>query len=341
MALLRRPRRSSAITGVGIYTADLMKTLDNGSVEYKEIEMQMDLNGGIVGALTNGLIRPFFQILAARKDVRIFHSTDDFCCFFFPLMRNNKKVLTFHHVVSGNDGDSKPLFAWRLISWIGIRWADAIIAISDQTCNEIVNKYGIDRNRILVVRNRLSDEYVTLGVEKKKYIGCVSTLIQRKNVDSLLRVFKEFADTYGMEEYTLKICGKGPEEAALRKLTHALGLEDRVEFLSNLTSEEVILFYNEASMIANPSLHEGFGRTTLEAQLCSAPVVYFRKAEIPEEVIRFAVPAEDESDFARKMYELLTDEELYNKVTEEGLEYARTFQGDMVEVLDLYKRLSA
>jgi len=340
VVLLRKPKASSATTGVGIYTDSVTRLMDENSIDYSEIELRMDLQEGFVPMLTDGFIRPFFQIMAARKGTKIFHSADDFSCFFFPLMRGNKKIVTFHHVTSSKDKDVRFHPAWRLTSWIGVRWADKVIAISEQTCNEIQSKYRVDKSKIVVISNKLSEDMLTLGVEKKRFIGCISTLMPRKNVGSLIKAFKEFRDTYGMDDYSLKICGKGQEEEALKKLVKDLGLEEKVEFISNLDRNELALFYNEASIIANPSMHEGFGRITLEAQLCSTPVVYFKNAAIPREVMRCAVPSEDEKDFASKMYELLTDSELYKKVVEEGLEYARSFQGQQMELINLYRELS-
>jgi len=341
VVLLRKPKTSSAKTGVGIYTDGVAKLLDNNAIEYGEIELRMDLHSGFERMLVDGFIRPFFQIMNARKDTKIFHSADEFSCFFFPLLRNNKKIVTFHHVVSEDDKDSRFPLAWKFVSWVGVRWADKIVAISEQTRDEILKKYKIDESKVVVISNKLTEDIRILSAEKKRYVGCVSTFAPRKNVGSLLRVFKEFRDSYGMDDYLLKICGKGPEEGMLRKLTKDLGLEGKVEFLSNLERNELVSFYSEASIIANPSMHEGFGRITLEAQLCSTPVVYFEKAEIPEEVTRRAVPSVDEKDFAFNMYKLLTDQEFYKKVVEEGLEHARSFQGQQAELIEIYRELSA
>jgi glycosyltransferase involved in cell wall biosynthesis len=302
--------------------------------------MRTNLQSGFIRMLTDGFIRPFFKTMDAKKYADIFHATDEFCCFYFPLLRKSKKVVTFHHVMSKDDRDSRFLLVWRLVAWMGVKRADKIVAISNQTRDEIMHRYGISADKIAVIPNKLPDNMVPLNVDKKNYIGCVSTLTSRKNLGALIRVFKVFQDTYGMDEYGLKICGKGPEERALRTLAENLGIDGKVEFISDLKDDELIRFYNEANLIANPSMHEGFGRITLEAQLCSTPVIFFKNAAIPEEVTKAAVPAEDESDFARNMYELLTNKELYVKVSQEGLEYARSFQGVPEELLDLYKELS-
>ncbi len=340
VVLLRRLKEPSAQTGIGAYTDNIVKLLEQNSVEYGEVEMRMDLHSGVFRMLADGIVRPFFNTMGAKNDTKVFHSVDELCCIFFPLIRKSKKVLTCHHLVSERDGDAVLLPAVRLAFWIGIRWADVVVTVSDQTRNEILSRYDIDGSKVIAIPNRLSEEFVTLNIEKKKYIGCVSSLIPRKNVGSLLRIFKEFREAYGMDEYRLRICGKGPEEEALKALAEDLGIRDAVDFISGLSMKELLLFYNEASIVANPSMHEGFGFATLEAQICSSPVVYFEDAEIPEEVVRFAVPARDESDFARIMHELLTDKEFYDKVVREGQEYAGSFRGAQDRLLELYKELS-
>lgn len=334
--LLRRARSTSANTGVDTYSNNIADLLEKNSMEYSEIGMILDLKKGIMHTIANGFIRPFFEVIKNRKDTDVFHATDDFCCLFFPLMNKSRKIVTFHHVINDDEKDTRFLFIWKLIAKIGIIWADDIIAISSQTKSEIMNKYKIDDSKITVISNSISKKFITLDVPNKKYIGCVTTLIARKNVHSLLRVFKLFKEMENTEEYTLKICGYGPEKESLIQTSKDLGIFDCVEFVSGLTDEEIILFYNEASVIATPSIHEGFGYTALESQLCSTPVVYFETSSVPEEVVRCAIPSKDEKDFAKNLHDLISDRKLYEDTVRRGNEYAKKFTAEQDNVLNLY-----
>lgn len=336
IVLLRRDRSTAKNTGVDVYANSIGSLLDENGIEYSEISMVMDLKGGSLNFLVNGLIKPFFSILKAVRKNDVFHATDDFCCIFFPIMWKKRKIVTFHHVISETDKDNKHYWFWRVVAKIGIRWADDIIAISSQTKKEIIETYGVDGSRIVVTPNGISKKFVTLDVDKKKYIGCTSTLMPRKNLHALLKIFKIFKGLPGTEGYTLKICGKGPEKDALMRTASELGIEEDLEILSDLSDDELVTFYNEAMVFANTSLHEGFGNMTLEAQICSTPVVYYRDADIPEEVVRFALPVDTDEEFAHRISDLIADPQMYADAVREGKEYADTFSGYPKGLLEVY-----
>ena len=172
-------------------------------------------------------------------------------------------------------------------------------------------------------------------------MGCVSILVQRKNVAALIRSFSKLTGMDGVSDVRLRICGKGPEKRSLDELTRSLGISDRVEFLSDLSEADLVKFYNSISVLANPSMHEGFGCVTLEAQRCSTPVVFFRDADIPEEVVRSAIPCDNEDDMAKKMHDLLTDAGQWEKIAREGKEYADSFGGEFSDTMvEIYRELA-
>jgi len=69
----------------------------------------------------------------------------------------------------------------------------------------------------------------------------------------------------------LEIAGEGPEEMALRTLTHTAGVADRVRFVGFVTDPE--RFLQELDIAAFPSLSESFCLAAAEAMSCGLPVV--------------------------------------------------------------------
>lgn len=69
------------------------------------------------------------------------------------------------------------------------------------------------------------------------------------------------------------IVGNGPEERRLRALAEGLGVADRVEFLGNLSREEVFRRLGECAVLVHPSLHDSGGMVCLEALGSGRPVV--------------------------------------------------------------------
>lgn len=73
-------------------------------------------------------------------------------------------------------------------------------------------------------------------------------------------------------------------EGPTAQLLDRLGLRDRVRFISNLTRQEVVEAYAEATICVTPSLYEGFGLPAAEAMACGAPVVVTDGGALPEVV---------------------------------------------------------
>lgn len=72
---------------------------------------------------------------------------------------------------------------------------------------------------------------------------------------------------------TLTMVGKGPAEAAWRKLARKLGIADRVRWIDWLPHDEVEALYASHDVLLFPSLHDSGGLVLLEAMSRGLPVV--------------------------------------------------------------------
>ncbi len=98
--------------------------------------------------------------------------------------------------------------------------------------------------------------------------------------------------------------------------------------------------YNSFDVFVLPSEWEGFGLPILEAQRCGVPVIVREDAHIPAEVSKCCLKASSEEDMADKIYELLTDADLRQSMTEQGLEYTQQFAWERTahETLKVYEQ---
>ncbi len=71
----------------------------------------------------------------------------------------------------------------------------------------------------------------------------------------------------------LVIVGVGPLEPQLRALVTSLGLEAAVRFERFVGHDTLVRWYQRATVVAVPSVFEGFGLSAVEAQSCGACVV--------------------------------------------------------------------
>ena len=96
----------------------------------------------------------------------------------------------------------------------------------------------------------------------------VGRLVHYKGVEFLIRAM---ADT----KARLRIVGTGPLEDSLRNLAREKGLADRVEFLGQVSEQDLIAHYHACDVFALPSItnQEMFGLVQLEAMACRKPVI--------------------------------------------------------------------
>jgi len=69
----------------------------------------------------------------------------------------------------------------------------------------------------------------------------------------------------------LLLVGDGPQRTVVQEQVDALALTERVRFLGQVESMELI--YPLADLVLLPSLHESFGLVALEAMSCGAVVI--------------------------------------------------------------------
>ncbi|HHT9147190.1 MAG TPA: glycosyltransferase family 4 protein, partial [Candidatus Wunengus sp. YC61] len=124
---------------------------------------------------------------------------------------------------------------------------------------------------------------------------------------------------------------------------HLLGLENSVIFTGYVPDEDLPGIYNLAEIFVYPSKYEGFGLPLLEAMSCGVPVIASNISSIPEVIgnAGILVRSDEPVEFARKIYELLTDKELRAKMSSKGFERIKFFSWEKVakETLKVYERV--
>lgn len=102
-------------------------------------------------------------------------------------------------------------------------------------------------------------------------IGCVGNFTPGKRQIDLLKAFPEILKS--MPDARLKFLGSGPELANCKKYVSENGLEDKVEFLTEISHTEIPKFYNSLDIYVHPSVNEAFCCALIEAQACGLPII--------------------------------------------------------------------
>lgn len=188
----------------------------------------------------------------------------------------------------------KQVLYLNIMTHYQLKSADRIIAVSEATKADLINRVQIRKNKVSVVYeaadekvfNKISTDslqYVLrhFKLQKNKYFLFVGTIQPRKNLEKIIEAFKVFSEsTLG---YNLVLAGgKGWKSDAIYDLPQKLGIGQEVRFIGRVTDEELRALYNGATGLVYPSLFEGFGLPIVEAFNCGCPVITSKISSMPE-----------------------------------------------------------
>lgn len=191
---------------------------------------------------------------------------------------------------------------------------------------EVMDHFGIEPDRVLVVPPgiEMSAERRVPSPASPPYVLAVGTVEPRKDFPGLVRAFDMVAAGHpGLELWIAGPPGWG--ESELSDAVSSARHRDRVKRLGWLDDPGEILA--GASVLAYPSLYEGFGFPPLEAMASGVPVVATTAGSIPEVAGNAAVLVDpgDTRALADAISSVVGDEALRAGLIESGLERARGF----------------
>ena len=229
------------------------------------------------------------------------------------------------------------------------RAAAHLIADSSATKRDLVERYGVEPDKITVVYpgyddatfQPVRDEEAIEAVRARygiagDYILFIGTLQPRKNLIRLIEAYWKLET----RSWKLVIAGKkGWLYREIFRQVEELELERRVVFTGYVPEGELPALLSRARLFVFPSLYEGFGLPVLEALACGTPVVCSNSSSLPEAAGAAAVLVDplDVEGLAAAMERVLSDEELRVKLIEHGFEQVRKFSWERCarETLDV------
>ena len=217
--------------------------------------------------------------------------------------------------------------------------ADKIIAISQQTKQDIIDFFYIPEEKIEVVYQGCNAIFhypmtnnTKLAVQKKynlpkDYLLSVGNIEERKNLLTILKALKELPN----QKLVVIGNGKAYKIKCLRFISKH-SLSNRVLFLSNLNLEEMAAIYQNAQIHIYPSIFEGFGIPILEALFSKTPVITSKEGCFAEAGGTFSKYINPLSvrEMKETILEILNSQELQEKMKTEGLKHAQNFTDDKI-----------
>lgn len=203
----------------------------------------------------------------------------------------------------------EPLRPWKreqiglgfdVSSWIeeqALTKADAIIAVSKDTKQDVLRHFKIDEAKIHVIPNGIDTEEYKPGPEKsvlrefginpdKPYLLFVGRITRQKGIIHLVNAIP-FLDP-GLQ---IVLCAGAPDTPEIKKemegrITEIKKTHPDVIWISEMMDlSRKIQFYANAELFCCPSVYEPFGIINLEAMACGVPVIGTKTGGIPEIVV--------------------------------------------------------
>jgi phosphatidylinositol alpha-1,6-mannosyltransferase len=115
-----------------------------------------------------------------------------------------------------------------------------------------------------------------MGWQDRKIIITVGRLQARKGQDMMIRATAVLKQQF--PEILYAVIGRGECLESLQALTLTLGLEQHVQFLTDVSDAQMIRCYQQSDVFILPNRTidndiEGFGMVLVEAQSCGIPVI--------------------------------------------------------------------
>ncbi|MPT31353.1 MAG: glycosyltransferase family 1 protein [Chryseobacterium sp.] len=274
--------------------------------------------------------------------------------FELPLKWNSKpikKIVTIHDLIFERFPEYYTWIDRKIHFWKFKKAsfsADKIIAISEQTKQDIIHYLKIPESKIEVVyqgchasfKEKQSEEILDHIKEKfslpEKFLLNVGTIEPRKN---LLNIIKALKDT----EIPLVVVGtKKPKY--FRSIEKEIEKSKiKVQFLSGVSMEELAGIYKLAEIFIYPSFFEGFGIPVIEALFSETVVITSNTSCLPEAGGPDSVYVNpyNVNDIKAKILFLWENESERKRRAEKSLQFVQKFNDEVIanEMMKVYESL--
>ncbi len=280
--------------------------------------------------------------------------------FVAPRWRSMPAVVTIHDLAFLRYPDILDAAARRYYGQVRqtVQHADAIIAVSANTRDDICHLLGVPPERIDIIYEaaaprfhpvalppaavrQINGQRITAG----SFVLFVSTIEPRKNVTTLLHALRIALDREPHTPYQLIIAGlPGWNDAPIYQAARDLRLAPHLIWLGGVSQSDLHWLYNACRIYANPSHYEGFGLPVLEALACGAAALVANTSSLPEVAgdAALLLPADDAGAWADALALLWHDAARRQELGQRGVPQAARFSWQRAarETLAVYQRVA-
>ncbi|MCC7517017.1 MAG: glycosyltransferase family 4 protein [Pseudomonadales bacterium] len=299
------------------------------------IEWWSMFTGGFSEAYSFGRrVKKLLRNQRGRYD--IIHDNQSLCYGLLDLQKQGFPVVaTFHHPITHDLRialKAEPRWYMRLLirrwhSFLSmqkkvVKQLEHVVTVSEHSRRDIARDFPIQESDIDLVHCGIDTEEFRPLPEIKKIpfrLMCTASADQPlKGLKYLLKAVAQLRTRY--PQLHLLVVGKPKAGGYTENLIQRLAIGDIVQFVSGISTEQLVRHYNEAEIVVCPSLYEGFGLPAGEAMSCATAVISSDGGALPEVVgdAGLVVKAGSEQAIADAIAQLLDNPEQRAQLAQAG-----------------------
>lgn len=185
------------------------------------------------------------------------------------------------------------------------------VTVSECSRTDIAKAFGINAQQLQLIYCGIDTEEFAprphIQRKSQQIMATASADQPLKGLSFLLHAYAELLEEF--PDLALLIVGKPTPDGVTDKLLHQLNIQHRVQFVSGISTEQLVDYYAEATIAVVPSVYEGFGLPAGEAMSCEVPLISTVGGALPEVVgdAGILVPIENAQAIAAAIKDLLND----------------------------------
>ncbi|HBZ24908.1 MAG: 4-alpha-glucanotransferase [Bacteroidetes bacterium GWF2_41_61] len=217
------------------------------------------------------------------------------------------------------------------IEKMGMREADRVVAVSHLTRNIILNKYGINPEKVVTVHNAVDFQgFEHLQIDRgvpEKIVTFLGRITYQKGPEYFIEAANKVIKRYPNVRFVM--AGNGDLLNRCIRRVAKLGIAHKFHFTGFLRGGEVKQMFAYSDVYVMPSVSEPFGISPLEAMRSNVPTIISKQSGVAE-VLRHAIKVDfwDIDAMADSIYALLSYPALSAMSVKHGLNEVNSLKWD-------------